>query len=145
MEAQRARELLGGHRAGHEEAHADDEDAANRPKESLLLAAAKARKDQPAETEQQQQLAEEADILKHVLQKQALKAVKELAQVRGRIEPRRWRRERVGDDVVRPPHETSSLPTPPSPSSHPSTRRRSRTSCTPRAWTRGGSRRSSTG
>jgi hypothetical protein len=53
-----------------------------RPKESLLLAAVRLRKDQPEATEEQKQLAEEEDILKHVLQKQALKAVKELAQVR---------------------------------------------------------------
>jgi len=52
----------------------------NRPKESLLVAAARARKDVPEATEAQKQLEEEADIMKHVLQKAALKAVKELAQ-----------------------------------------------------------------
>lgn len=36
--------------------------------------------DQPEATEAQKQLEEEADIMKHVLQKAALKAVKELAQ-----------------------------------------------------------------
>lgn len=56
-------------------------DLQQRPKESLLLAAVRMRKDQPEATEEQKQLDEEADILKHVLQKQALKAVKELAQV----------------------------------------------------------------
>ncbi len=57
------------------------EEADNRPKESLLLATARARKDQPEATEADKQLEEEADIMKHVLQKQALKAVKELANV----------------------------------------------------------------
>ncbi|MEW5318505.1 MAG: hypothetical protein WDW38_009721 [Sanguina aurantia] len=51
-----------------------------RPKESLLFAAARARKEQPEVTEAQKALEEEADIMKHVLQKQALKAAKELAQ-----------------------------------------------------------------
>ena len=55
----------------------------NRPKESLLLAAVKMRKDKPEATEAEKQLEEEADILKHVLQKQALQSVKELAQVGG--------------------------------------------------------------
>eukprot|EP00955_Chlamydomonas_euryale_P051163 354782-Chlamydomonas_euryale.AAC.9 len=54
----------------------------NRPKESLLLAAAKRRLEQAPETEEQKQMEEEEDIMKHVLQKQALKAVKELARVR---------------------------------------------------------------
>jgi hypothetical protein len=59
----------------------DDKGEDNRPKESLLLAAVKMRKDKPEATEADKQLEEEADILKHVLQKQALRAVKELAQV----------------------------------------------------------------
>jgi hypothetical protein len=65
--------------AHHEEAKDREPD---RPKESLLVAAVRMRKDKGEETEEQKQLDEEADIMKHVLQKQALKAVKELAQVR---------------------------------------------------------------
>ncbi|KAJ9510876.1 hypothetical protein QJQ45_027716 [Haematococcus lacustris] len=56
------------------------EGPATRNKESLLLVAARNRKEQPEATEADKQLEEEADIMKHVLQKQALKAVKELAQ-----------------------------------------------------------------
>uniref|UniRef100_A0A7S3QQS8 RNA helicase n=1 Tax=Dunaliella tertiolecta TaxID=3047 RepID=A0A7S3QQS8_DUNTE len=50
-----------------------------RPKESLLLAAARAKQNAPEQSKAQAQLEEEADIMKHVLQKNALKAVKELA------------------------------------------------------------------
>mmetsp|Transcript_11956 Transcript_11956/g.25699 ORF Transcript_11956/g.25699 Transcript_11956/m.25699 type:complete len:636 (+) Transcript_11956:117-2024(+) len=85
LEAQKYRELIG--RGG---SVSSDEDVDrgrrssspvdNRPKESLLVAASRARKDAPEATEEQKQLEEEADILKHMLQKQALKAVKELAQ-----------------------------------------------------------------
>ena len=88
LETQKYRELVG--RAGYvDDSLSDGEDAKrevadgdNRPKESLLLAAVRMRKDQPEATEADKQLEEEADILKHVLQKQALRAVKELAQVR---------------------------------------------------------------
>jgi hypothetical protein len=87
LEAQKYRELVG--KAGHSDSLSDGEEAdrkdaeaaADRPKESLLLATVRMRKDQPEATEATKQLEEEADILKHVLQKQALRAVKELAQV----------------------------------------------------------------
>lgn len=71
----------------------------NRPKESLLLAAVRMRKDQPEATEEDKQLEEEADILKHVLQKQALRAVKELAQVEplGRRLTKHWYHIRIAD------------------------------------------------
>jgi ATP-dependent RNA helicase DDX41 len=83
LEAQKYRELVGraGSVSADDEDRAHEEKAENRPKESLLAAAVRMRKDQPEATEEQKQLEEEADILKHVLQKQALKAVKELAQV----------------------------------------------------------------
>ena len=87
LESARYRELVG--REGSVDSMDSGEDDRrtteaddNRPKESLLLAAVKMRKDKPEATEQDKQLEEEADILKHVLQKQALRAVKELAQVR---------------------------------------------------------------
>uniref|UniRef100_A0A7R9V1X9 RNA helicase n=1 Tax=Chlamydomonas euryale TaxID=1486919 RepID=A0A7R9V1X9_9CHLO len=82
MEAARYRELVGS--AEPEELPAtveqDTQAVDNRPKESLLLAAAKRRLEQAPETEEQKQMEEEEDIMKHVLQKQALKAVKELAR-----------------------------------------------------------------
>lgn len=43
---------------------------------------ARARQEQPVETEADKQLHEEEDILKHVTQKTALKTAKELAKVR---------------------------------------------------------------
>ena len=51
-------------------------------KESLLAAAAKARKEQPAETEAERRLKEEQDMLRSITQRTALKSVKELAKVR---------------------------------------------------------------
>lgn len=42
---------------------------------------ARARQEQPVETEADKQLHEEEDILKHVTQKTALKTAKELAKV----------------------------------------------------------------
>ena len=85
QEEQKYRELLG--RGSERDEALDtgyvnegDKQEDNRPKESLLLAAVRMRKDQPEATEAEKQLEEEADILKHVLQKQALRAVKELAQ-----------------------------------------------------------------
>ncbi|KAG1679430.1 hypothetical protein FOA52_007722 [Chlamydomonas sp. UWO 241] len=89
QEAAKYRALVG--RAGGRAVSVEPEDLASadevepalgeltRPKESLLLAAARKRLEEPAQTEERRQLEEEADILKHVLQKQALKAVKELA------------------------------------------------------------------
>ena len=59
----------------------DGDQSHPRTKESLLAAAARTRKDQPEATEAEKQLAEEQDMLKHILAKQALKSVKELAQV----------------------------------------------------------------
>ena len=81
QEAKKLRELVGGSDVNVE----DEEDVGKkddgRPKESLLVQTMRLRKDQPEATEADKQLEEEADILKHVLQKQALRAVKELAQV----------------------------------------------------------------
>lgn len=51
-------------------------------KESLLTAAAKARKDKPAETDAEKILKEEQDMLRAITQRTALKSVKELAKVR---------------------------------------------------------------
>lgn len=65
-----------------EEKRKAEDGEGNRPKDSLLIAAAKRRLGAAPETEEKKQLDEEQDIMKHVLQKQALKAVKELAQVR---------------------------------------------------------------
>jgi hypothetical protein len=53
---------------------------APRGKESLLVSTARARKDAGPVTETDKLLNEEADILRHLTQKTALKAVKELAQ-----------------------------------------------------------------
>ena len=86
LETQKYRELIGRGAGSEDYSDGGDDDKKdtedNRPKESLLLAAVRMRKDQPEATEADKQLEEEADILKHVLQKQALRAVKELAQVR---------------------------------------------------------------
>jgi hypothetical protein len=51
-------------------------------KESLLSAAAKARKERPAETEAEARLREEAEIMRNITARMALKSVKENAQVR---------------------------------------------------------------
>ena len=51
-------------------------------KESLLAAAAKARKERPAETEAEAALREEAEIMRNITARMALKSVKENAQVR---------------------------------------------------------------
>lgn len=56
--------------------------ASQQPKESLLAAAAKARKTQPAETEQERQLREEQQIMADLQRKQALRSAMENAQVR---------------------------------------------------------------
>ena len=61
------------------EAEADED--AGKPKESLLVAAVRARKDQPEETDAEKHLKEEQDILRQITTKQALKSVKELAKV----------------------------------------------------------------
>ncbi len=53
-------------------------------KESLLTAAARARKDKPAETDAEKILKEEQDMLRAITQRTALKSVKELAKVRPR-------------------------------------------------------------
>ena len=65
-----------------------DPDAAAEPaapapaqaKESLLTAAAKARKERPAETDAEKILKEEQDMLRAITQRTALKSVKELAK-----------------------------------------------------------------
>lgn len=49
-------------------------------KQSLLIQRAKALKDETPETEQEKALREETDIMKHVMQKKALKTYQELAQ-----------------------------------------------------------------
>ncbi len=73
-----------------EEVHADrhgDNGAVPGPaahKESLLAAAAKARKVKPAETDAERLLKEEQEIMKTITQRMALKSVKENAQVRSR-------------------------------------------------------------
>ena len=51
-------------------------------KESLLTAAAKARKERPAETDAEKILKEEQDMLRAITQRTALKSVKELAKAR---------------------------------------------------------------
>lgn len=53
---------------------------APRGKESLLVSTARARQTQPEATEAEKTLAEEVDIMHHIIAKQALKSVKELAQ-----------------------------------------------------------------
>lgn len=58
-----------------------------RNKESLLVQTARARQEQPVETEADKQLYEEEDILKHVTQKTALKTAKELAKVAHAVYP----------------------------------------------------------
>lgn len=50
-------------------------------KESLLAAAAKARKGRPAETEAEARLREEAEIMRNITTRMALKSVQENAQV----------------------------------------------------------------
>ena len=55
--------------------------AGQRTKESLLTLAAKARKGQPEETEQEKALKEEADLLRQTTQHKALQGVQELAKV----------------------------------------------------------------
>jgi hypothetical protein len=50
-------------------------------KESLLAAAAKARKVKPAETEAERLLREEQDIMRNITKRMALKSAKENAQV----------------------------------------------------------------
>lgn len=57
-------------------------------KESLLAAAAKARKERPAETEAEARLKEEAEIMRNITARMALKSVKENAQVRAPHAPR---------------------------------------------------------
>ena len=51
-------------------------------KESLLAAAAKARKEKPAETEAEKMLKEEQEIMRNITSRKALKSVMENAQVR---------------------------------------------------------------
>lgn len=51
-------------------------------KESLLAAAAKARKEKPAETEAEKMLREEQEIMRNITSRKALKSVMENAQVR---------------------------------------------------------------
>lgn len=55
--------------------------ASQQPKQSLLAAAAKTRKTQPAETEQEKQLREEQQIMADLQRKQALRSAMENAQV----------------------------------------------------------------
>lgn len=50
-------------------------------KESLLAAAAKARKEHPAETQAEKLLKEEQEIMRNITARKALKSVKENAQV----------------------------------------------------------------
>ena len=63
------------------EAAASAGTASQHPKQSLLAAAAKARKTQPAETEQERQLREEQQIMADLQRKQALRSAMENAQV----------------------------------------------------------------
>jgi hypothetical protein len=69
------------------EAAAAAEGAAARAKESLLNAAARARRAAPEETEAEKLLKEERDILHKITQKAALQSVKERAMVRPRHRP----------------------------------------------------------
>ncbi|CAD7695226.1 unnamed protein product, partial [Ostreobium quekettii] len=57
-----------------------EKDLEPKPKESLLVTAVRARKDQPEETEAEKLLKEEQDMLRQITTKQALKSVKELAK-----------------------------------------------------------------
>ena len=63
------------------EAAAPASSASQQPKQSLLAAAAKTRKTQPAETEQEKQLREEQQIMADLQRKQALRSAMENAQV----------------------------------------------------------------
>jgi ATP-dependent RNA helicase DDX41 len=54
--------------------------AAQRARESLLVSTARARAAAPEKTEEEKVIAEEQDIMRNLMQKQALKAVQELAQ-----------------------------------------------------------------
>ena len=62
-------------------AAAPSSNASQQPKESLLAAAAKARRTQPAETEQERALKEEQQIMADLQRKQALRSAMENAQV----------------------------------------------------------------
>ncbi|GIL44240.1 hypothetical protein Vafri_1756 [Volvox africanus] len=79
QEESRLVKLLRGGREGSAERSGSEPPPGDRPKESLLVITARTRKDAGAPTEAQALLEEEADIMRHALQKQALKAVKELA------------------------------------------------------------------
>ncbi len=75
----------GGEQPGDAAAPAEAAEAAPAPaqaKESLLTAAAKARKEKPAETDSEKILKEEQDMLRAITQRTALKSVKELAKAR---------------------------------------------------------------
>ena len=63
------------------EAAAPTSTASQQPKQSLLAAAAKTRKTQPVETEQEKQLREEQQIMADLQRKQALRSAMENAQV----------------------------------------------------------------
>ena len=65
------------------EAAAPISSTSQQPKQSLLAAAAKTRKTQPAETEQEKQLREEQQIMADLQRKQALRSAMENAQVDG--------------------------------------------------------------
>ncbi len=60
----------------------DEEGDEPQSKESLLVRTAKARKDQPTETEAQKRLREEQDMMRNITARTALRGVKELATVR---------------------------------------------------------------
>ena len=62
-------------------AAAPSSNASQQPKESMLAAAAKARKTQPAETEQEKAFKEEQQIMADLQRKQALRSAMENAQV----------------------------------------------------------------
>ena len=62
-------------------AAAPSSNAFQQPKESMLAAAAKARKTQPAETEQEKAFKEEQQIMADLQRKQALRSAMENAQV----------------------------------------------------------------
>ncbi|EFJ42169.1 hypothetical protein VOLCADRAFT_77220 [Volvox carteri f. nagariensis] len=79
QEESRLVKLLRGGREGSAERSGSEPPSGDRPKESLLVITARTRKDAGAPNEAQALLEEEADIMRHALQKQALKAVKELA------------------------------------------------------------------
>ncbi len=77
----------GGEQPGDAAAPAEAAEPAPAPaqaKESLLTAAAKARKEKPAETDSEKILKEEQDMLRAITQRTALKSVKELAKARPR-------------------------------------------------------------